>query len=55
MFQASSRANGPLIASTMGAANDFNSLGCGASGGGDLIYSLTVPADATVTFEALHD
>jgi hypothetical protein len=45
----------PLFASTAGTANDFGSLSCGAAPGGDLVYFITVPAGATVSFQALHD
>ncbi|MBL7981138.1 MAG: T9SS type A sorting domain-containing protein [Flavobacteriales bacterium] len=45
----------PLIASTTGTTDDASSLSCGASGGGDLVYFISVPDGATIDFEALHD
>src|SRR5690606_19849124 len=45
----------PLIASTNGALNDVSTLGCGAAGGGDLVYFIAVPDGATINFEAIHD
>jgi hypothetical protein len=45
----------PLIASTAGATNDTPTLSCGAAGGGDLVYFISVPDGATINFEAFHD